>query len=114
MEGSVSAKGMRRLAWLDIPGGGQVRVEGHHAYVGHMKPPHGTTIIDIEDPRHPRVVAQLGLADDESHTHKVRVAGDIMVVNVEQNDRHAKRRARRIPEVEARLAASFGRRPTEA
>lgn len=110
----VDARGIRHVAWLDIPGGGQVRVEGRYAYVGHMKPPHGTTIIDIADPRHPRVLASIGLEGDGSHTHKVRVAGDIMVTNVEQNDRHALRRARRIPEVEARLAAAFGRPPSDA
>ncbi|MCU0987856.1 MAG: hypothetical protein MUC89_23530 [Acetobacteraceae bacterium] len=91
----VDSRNIRQVAWLDIPGGGQVRIEGRYAYVGHMKPPHGTTIIDIADPRNPRVLATIGLEGDASHTHKVRVAGDIMVTNVEQNDRHALRRARR-------------------
>ncbi len=31
MNGAVSAKGMRRIAWLDMPGGGQVTVEGGYA-----------------------------------------------------------------------------------
>lgn len=113
MDDAVSARGLRRLAWLDIAGGRQVRTEGRWAYVGHMKPPHGTTIIDVVGPRNPRVAAKIGLPDDASHTHKVRAADDLMVVNVEQNDRHAKRRARRIPEVEARLGAALDRPPTE-
>ena len=111
---TVDSRNIRAIAWLDIPGGGQVRVEGRYAYVGHMKPPHGTTIIDVSDARNPRVVSTIDLEGDHSHTHKVRVAGDIMVTTVEQNDRHALRRARRIPEVEARLRATLGREPTEA
>ena len=111
---TVDSRNIRAIAWLDIPGGGQVRVEGRYAYVGHMKPPHGTTIIDVSDARNPRVVSTIDLEGDHSHTHKVRVAGDIMVTTVEQNDRHALRRARRIPEVEARLRATLGREPTAA
>ena len=86
------SRGVSRLARLEIPGGGQVRVHGNTAYVGHMNPPHGTTIIDVSDPRHPVVLSTLMLPDEYSHSHKVRVAGDLMVVNVEQNKRHLMRR----------------------
>jgi hypothetical protein len=110
----VSAHGMRHLATVDLAGGGQITVEGTWAYVGHMKPPHGTSIIDVADPRNPRVVATLGLQSEASHTHKVRVAGDIMITNVEQNDRHAIRRAQRLPEITQGLHATLGRPPTEA
>jgi hypothetical protein len=113
-EGCVSAKGMRRVAWLDVPGGGHVVVEGNHAYLGHMKPPYGTSIVDVSDPRNPRVVATVEPPSRESHTHKVRVAGDIMVTNVEQDERHALRRARRIPEIEAAHLAQHGRPITDA
>ena len=113
-DGAVSAKGMRRIAWLDMPGGGQVLVEGGHAYIGHMKPPHGTSIVDVRDPRNPRIVATLDPPSALSHTHKVRVAGDIMVTNVEQDERHALRRARRIPEIEAAHLAAHGRPITDA
>src|SRR3989337_917237 len=85
-------RSVSRLARLEIPGGGQVRVHGSTAYVGHMNPPHGTTIIDVSDPRHPEVLSTLLLPDEHSHSHKVRVAGDLMVVNVEQNKRHLMRR----------------------
>ncbi|WP_237214382.1 LVIVD repeat-containing protein [Falsiroseomonas oryziterrae] len=108
-EGAVSAQNMRRVAWLDVPGGGQVVVEGNYAYLGHMKPPHGTSIVDISDPRHPKVVARLDPPSNASHTHKVRVVGDIMVTNVEQDERHALRRAKRIPEIEAAWLAQHGR-----
>jgi hypothetical protein len=108
------ARNMRRLGQLDLPGGGQVRIDRGYAYIGHMRPPSGTTIVDIRDPINPRVVAEIGLADRRSHTHKVRVAGDLMITNVEQNERHAVRRAGRLKETEAALAARLGRPPTEA
>lgn len=107
-EGSVSAKGMKRIAWLDMPGGGQVLVEGGYAYVGHMKPPHGTSIVDVRDPRNPRIVSSIEPPSVGSHTHKVRVTGDIMVTNVEQDERHALRRAVRIPDIEAAWLAQHG------
>jgi len=110
----VLARNVKRVARLDIPGGGQVVVQGHHAYVGHMKPPHGTTIVDVSDPAHPRVVATIPLVGTASHTHKVRVAGDIMVTNVEMNNRHLLRRgAARLDEARARLAQAQGRDATD-
>src|SRR4029077_7532250 len=77
---------VRRLAHLNIAGAGQVTVAGHHAYVGHIpnKDRLGTTIIDSPDPPHPRVVATITLDDPASHSHKVRVVGDVMIVNHER------------------------------
>ena len=40
------SRNIRRLGHLDIPGGGQVVVQDGYAFVGHMKPPMGTSIID--------------------------------------------------------------------
>jgi len=60
-----------------MPGGGQVVVQGDYAYVGHMEPPHGTSIVDISDPTRPRLVTHIELPDPYSHTHKVRVVGDV-------------------------------------
>jgi hypothetical protein len=62
------ARNVRRISHLDLQGGGQVVVQGNHAFIGHMKPPHGTTIVDIGDPSRPRVVAQIELPDSYSHT----------------------------------------------
>jgi len=108
------ARNVRRVGRLDIPGGGQVVVDGDYAYVGHMNPPDGTTIVDVSDPARPKVVASIALEDRHSHTHKVRVAGDIMITNVEMNKRHVLRRgAQRIGEAEAKLAGSLGRAPTD-
>jgi hypothetical protein len=71
------------LSHIDCPGGGQVWVEGTTLYVGHMRPTSGTTIIDVADPRAPRVIAQIAVRDGW-HSHKVRVSGDIMIVNQER------------------------------
>ena len=105
---------VRRIGRLEIPGGGQVRVEGEHVYVGHMKPPHGTTIVNVSDPSRPKVVATVALPDAQSHSHKVRVAGDIMITNMEMNNRHLLRRgAQRMGDAEGKLAAALGRAPTD-
>jgi hypothetical protein len=108
------ARNVRRIGHLDLPGGGQVVVEGTHAYVGHMKPPHGTSILDVADPAKPRIVAQIGLEGDDSHTHKVRVVGDLMLVNVEQNERHFRRKGDRLPTLRADLQGKLGRQPSDA
>jgi hypothetical protein len=105
---------MKRVGHLDLPGGGQVIVEGSYAYVGHMRPPHGTTILDISDPASPRVLSEIALDDALSHSHKVRVVGDLMYTNVEQNNRRIMRRASRIPEVRVDLERKLGRAPVDA
>ncbi len=105
---------VQRLARMDIPGGGQVVVHGMYAYVGHMDPPLGTSIIDVTDPRKPKMVGQIRLPDLASHSHKVRVVGeDLMIVNLEQNQRHFLRKGKRIPEVREVLAQRLGRVPTD-
>ena len=71
------------MGYADIPGGGQVVVEGRFAYVGHMAPPYGTTILDVGDPSRPQVLSQLQVPPD-IHSHKVRVVGDAMLVNYER------------------------------
>jgi hypothetical protein len=73
---------LKHLAKLDIPGGGQVVAEGNYAYVGHMKPPHGTSIVDVSNPRRPEIVGQISLPE-HTHSHKVRVHDDVMLVNSE-------------------------------
>jgi hypothetical protein len=73
---------MKHLSKLAIPGGGQVVAEGGWAYIGHMSPPLGTSIIDVSDPRKPRIVSEISLPA-HIHSHKVRVHGDLMLVNNE-------------------------------
>src|SRR5262249_43614780 len=104
----------RRIGHLDLPGAGQVTIAGRHAYVGHIpnKNHLGTSIIDIADPANPRVVATVTLDDHTSHSHKARVAGDIMIVNHERTPTAIGRRADELPRVRRELAASLGREPT--
>lgn len=83
MSQSARASQFTRIGYLDIPGGGQVIVDGPWAYVGHMAPPHGTSIVDVSNPRTPRLVAEISVPQD-IHSHKVRVLGDLMLVNHER------------------------------
>src|SRR5258705_3165392 len=78
----ASAQGLRQVAWLDCPGGGQVVVDGRTAYIAHMKAPHGTSVVDVTDPRAPRQLAALEVPAG-SHSHKVRAANGLMLVNRE-------------------------------
>jgi hypothetical protein len=71
------------VSHIDCPGGGQVWVEGTTLYVGHMRPTSGTTVIDVADPRNPKTIAKIDVREGW-HSHKVRVAGDIMIVNQEK------------------------------
>ena len=81
------SRNVTRLAHLDLPGAGQVYVTGGFAYVGHItnKERLGTSIVDVSDPRRPRLLTQIFLEESDSHSHKARVIGDLMIVNVEQN-----------------------------
>lgn len=108
------ARNVRRLSRLELPGSGQVTVAGDYAYLGHLDPPHGTTIVDVSDPRRPEVVAEIALPDRFTHSHKVRVHGDLMITNYEQYDRYFLRRGDGIPRLRADLLAALGREPTDA
>ncbi|WP_299656648.1 hypothetical protein [uncultured Jannaschia sp.] len=107
-------KNFNRLARLDLPGGGQVRVDGDYCYVGHMDAPLGTTIIDVSDPGAPKIVAQVKMDDPWSHSHKVRVSGDLMIVNHEQNKRHFHRKGEGLLEHVQAVREHDGRDPTDA
>jgi hypothetical protein len=74
--------------WVDCAGGGQVVVQGGFAYVGTMRNPHGTLIIDVKEPKRPKIVSQLAMPTG-THSHKVRVSGDIMITNREALGVHA-------------------------
>lgn len=108
------SRNVTRLGHLAIDGGGQVVVQGNYAYVGHMKPPMGTSIIDVSDPADPKVVAHVPPPDEWSHTHKVRVCGDLMITNVEQDRRHFLRKGDKIAGLraqgldDAEIAAALG------
>jgi hypothetical protein len=74
---------IRHLSRMELPGGGQIAIQGHFAYVGHQNGPEGTTILDISEPRKPKIVSRLMVPNELTHTHKVRVIDDLMVTNSE-------------------------------
>jgi hypothetical protein len=74
--------GFERLAWHDCAGGGQIIVDGGIAYIGNMRNPHGTMIVDVSDPKRPKHLAEIGMPVG-THSHKVRVANGIMLSNRE-------------------------------
>lgn len=110
------AHNMKRVSRIELPGAGQVSVAGDYAYVGHIpnKAQLGTSILDVSDPRDPKVIAQIMLDDPESHSHKARVVGDLLYVNSERNMTPIGRRADELPRVKAKLVAELGREPTHA
>src|SRR5690554_1710634 len=109
-------RNVTRLSRLELPGAGQVYVDGRYAYVGHITNSEGlgTSILDVADPKNPRVIAQLPVGDANSHSHKARVVGDIMIVNMEQNMSAIGRKADELPGLRKRLEAQLGRAPTHA
>jgi hypothetical protein len=111
---TVLARNVRRIGHLDLPGGGQISVAGKHAYVGHIANADslGTSILDVADPRNPRVIGTIVLDDRDSHSHKARVVGDVMVVNCERNSLGRKQEL--LPSVKAQLAELLGREATRA
>ncbi len=110
------AHNVTRLSHTEITGAGQVYVEGGYAYLGHLtnKNKLGTSILDIADPRKPRIVSQIFLEDPNSHSHKARVIGDIMVVNSEQNGSPLGRKSEQLASGRVALQKSLGRDPTHA
>jgi len=120
MPGTVAstplARNLKRLSHLGLPGAGQVYIAGQHAYVGHLPNQQslGTSILDIADPLKPRLVSQITLDDPDSHSHKVRAVGDIMIVNHERNQTAIGRKAEQLPPLRERLRQGLGREPTHA
>jgi len=110
------ARNVTRLSHLDLPGAGQVYVAGDYAYIGHIpnKQKLGTSILDVRDPKSPKIVSQISLEDPDSHSHKARVIGDVMIVNSERNMTPIGRRAEELPRLRARLRESLKREPSHA
>ena len=55
----MNSRNTSLVAHIDCPGGGQVWVDGDVLFIGHMRFPSGTTLVDIKDPRNPRVLARI-------------------------------------------------------
>ena len=82
--GPMGSPNVKHLCRMGLSGAGQVTIQGNYAYLGYMYGPEGTSILDISDPRNPKMLNTLMLANKQSHSHKVRVVGDLMVVNSEE------------------------------
>lgn len=110
------AHNVTRLGHYALPGAGQVYVDGNYCYVGHITNKDGlaTSILDIADPKNPKVVSQIPVGDPHSHSHKARVAGDIMITNMEQNMTAIGRKADELPKLRTVLKVELGRDATHA
>ena len=84
----ANALNTRLVGHFDCAGGGQVWIDGRTLYVGHMRHPDGTTIVDMSDPHSPRALARLEIPQGW-HSHKVRAASGIMIVNHERFGKQA-------------------------
>lgn len=83
----MEARGLRPVGHSDLGGCGdgmQVLRHRNALYVGHAGTSGaGTSILDVSDPRSPRLVRQWP-APPGTHTHKVQVADGLLLVNEEQ------------------------------
>lgn len=82
----MDAHGYRLVSRLAFPGGGTMGMAlgDGRLYIGHKGPSDvATTIIDVRDPAHPHVTAQLP-ADPGTRSHKAAVAGGLLLQNCER------------------------------
>ena len=83
---ALEARGLELIGHTDLDGKGdgmQIMRNGDVVYVGHMGD-HGvgTSIVDVSDPRRPRVLRQLA-APAPARSHKVQYADGLLLVNHE-------------------------------
>lgn len=83
---TATAEGLRLVGHHDLAGNGdgmQVLRVGDAMYVGHFGPSGmGTSILDVSDPSKPVLVDQWR-APANTHTHKVQIADNLLLVNHE-------------------------------
>ena len=82
---------IRHLCRMELAGGGQIVIDGNYAYIGHQHRPQGTTILDVADPRKPKVISTIEPGHPSSHSHKARIVGDLLFVNSEFERGHGRR-----------------------
>jgi len=87
LPGALEARGLELVGHTDLSGKGdgmQIMRNGDFLYVGHMGDfGVGTSVVDVSDPAHPRVVRQISVPKG-THSHKVQLANGLLVVNYEQ------------------------------
>jgi len=85
---SAQSRNIELVGHTDLNGHGDcmhVNVKDGYAFVGHMGGDRvGTSVVDVSDPAAPEVVAQVHTPVG-THSHKVQVVGDLLVVNHERN-----------------------------
>ncbi len=85
--GAVDAWNMRLVGHSDLNGHGDgmhVNLKDGYAFVAHMGDSQvGTSVVDVSDPTRPRVVAEIETPAG-THSHKVQVVGDVLIVNHER------------------------------
>ena len=83
---AIEARGLKLIGHSDLDGHGdgmQIARSGEIAYVGHMGDSGvGTSVVDVSDPRRPRVLRQLP-APAPARSHKVQCADGLLLVNHE-------------------------------
>lgn len=83
----LDARGLELVGHSDLDGKGdgmQVMRNGDVLYVGHMGDfGIGTSVVDVSDPRRPRVLAQLP-SPARTHAHKTQYADGLLLVNHER------------------------------
>jgi len=83
----LESRNIELLGHSDLNGKGdgmQMMLKGDYLYVGHMGYNGlGTSVLDVSNPQDPRVVRQIPIPEN-THSHKVQLAGDILLVNHEQ------------------------------
>ena len=101
MENQINGFNMRLVGYNDLQarsayqpvihkqGGRYIAYVGHHGASKKNPAPHnrlndqkelnGTSILDVSDARNPKLLSQIFLDDPDSHSHKARVVGDVMI-----------------------------------
>ena len=78
---------MRVIGHHDLDGHGdgmQLVKHGRYIYLAHLgTSPMALSILDVADPRDPRLITQLPHAEN-THAHKVQIVGDILIQNQER------------------------------
>ena len=84
---ALEARGLELVGHTDLAGKGdgmQIMRNGDVLYVGHMGDfGIGTSVVDVSDLRHPRVLRQVPVPGG-THSHKVQLAGQLLLANHEQ------------------------------
>ena len=85
--GAVEARGLELVGHSDLAGKGdgmQVMRNGDVLYVGHMGDfGVGTSVVDVSDLQRPHILRQIPVPSG-THSHKVQLAGDLLLANHEQ------------------------------